>query len=216
MKKAIIGKKLGMTQIFTSEGLSVPVTVIEAGPCVVIQKKGLATDGYEAVQIGFEEIPGNKAERKLNKPAKGHFAAHKQNPMRYLRELRLDDVSMLEVGHRITVDIFSEGDYVDVTATSKGRGFAGGVKRWGFSRGRMTHGSKFHRAPGSLSAKGVAHVFKNRKMPGHLGSVRKTIQNLSVVRVDAERNLLLIKGSVPGVVGTLVTVKNAAKKSTTK
>ena len=216
MKKAIIGKKLGMTQVFTPEGLSVPVTVIEAGPCVVIQKKVLATDGYEAVQIGFEEIPGNKVERKLNKPARGHFVAHNQNPTRYLRELRLDDISELEVGHRITVDIFSEGDYVDVTATSKGRGFAGGVKRWGFSRGRMTHGSKFHRAPGSLSAKGVAHVFKNRKMPGHLGAVRKTIQNLSVVRVDTERNLLLIKGSIPGVVGALVTVKNAAKKSTTK
>lgn len=208
MKKAIIGKKLGMTQVFTPEGLSVPVTVIEAGPCVVVQKKTVDNDGYSAVQVGFESIP----ERKLNKPEKGHFVAHGQQPKRYLRELRLEGADELEVGQEILVDVFSEGDFVDVTATSKGRGYAGGVKRWGFSRGRMSHGSKFHRAPGSLSAKGVAHVFKNRKMPGHLGSVRKTIQNLCVVRVDMDRNLLLIKGSVPGIVGALVTVKNAAKK----
>ncbi|MCL2548111.1 MAG: 50S ribosomal protein L3 [Symbiobacteriaceae bacterium] len=208
MKKAILGKKLGMTQVFAANGLSIPVTVIEAGPCVVVQKKTVATDGYSAIQVGYEDRP----DRKLNKPQRGHFAAHGVSPKRYLREFRLDDAADMEVGQEIRCDLFSEGDLVDVTATSKGRGYAGGVKRWNFTRGRMTHGSKFHRAPGSLAARGPAHVFKNRKMPGHLGAVRKTIQNLSVVRVDTERNLLLIRGSVPGIVGALVTVKNAVKK----
>jgi len=208
MKKAILGKKLGMTQVFTPDGLSVPVTVILAGPNVVIQKKTVASDGYDAVQIGFEEL---KAHR-LNKPERGHFAAANQKTMRYLKEFRLQDATSFQVGQEIRCDAFTEGDWVDVSAISKGRGFAGGVKRWGFSRGRMTHGSKFHRAPGSLAARGPAHVFKNRKMPGHLGAVLKTVQNLRVIRVDTERNLLLIRGSVPGIVGALVTVKNAAKK----
>ena len=208
MKKAIIGKKLGMTQVFTADGLSVPVTVIEAGPNLVIQEKTMERDGYVAIQVGFEDLP----ERKLNRPRKGHFAAHGQPAKRYLRELRLDNAAEFKVGQEIHCDIFAEGDLVDVTATSKGRGFAGGVKRWGFSRGRMTHGSKFHRAPGSLAARGPAHVFKNRKMPGHLGAERKTIQNLRVISVDLDRNLLLIKGSIPGVVGALVLVKNAVKE----
>ena len=208
MKKAILGKKLGMTQIFAANGLSIPVTVVEAGPCVVIQKKTMQSDGYEAVQVGFEE----RADRKLNKPALGHFTTRKLTPKRYLREFRLEGSGEMEVGQTILCDIFAEGDFVDVTATSKGRGFAGGVKRWNFSRSQMAHGSKFHRAPGSLAARGPAHVFKNRKMPGHLGAKRKTIQNLRIVRVDVERNLLLIRGSVPGIVGTLVTVKNAVKK----
>jgi len=208
MEKAILGKKIGMTQIFTPEGLSVAVTVIVAGPNVVIQKKTVNNDGYDAVQIGFEDIK----EHRLNQPQRGHFKAHKQPTKRYLREFRLSGAVAMTVGQEIFCDIFSEGEFVDVTAVSKGRGFAGGVKRWGFSRGRMTHGSKFHRAPGSLAARGPAHVFKNRKMPGHLGAVRKTVQNLRVARVDRERNLLLIRGSVPGIAGALVTVKNAAKK----
>lgn len=208
MKKAIIGKKLGMTQVFTDKGEVVPVTVIEAGPCTVVQKKTTANDGYSAVQVGFVDIP----ERKLNKPEKGHFQKAGQKPKRYLKELRLENADQFDVGQEIRVEQqFAEGDIVDVSAISRGHGYSGGVKRWGFHRGLMSHGSKYHRGVGSLSSRAQARVFKNRKMPGQYGAVRVTIQNLKVVRVDAERNLLLIRGSVPGVNGAVVTVKSAAK-----
>lgn len=208
MKKAIMGKKLGMTQVFTATGEVVPVTVIEAGPCMVVQKKTTANDGYSAVQVGFIDIP----DRKLNKPEKGHFQKVGQKAKRYLKELRLESADQFEVGQEIRVEQqFAEGDLVDVSAISRGRGFAGGIKRWGFSRGPMSHGSKYHRGIGSLSSRAAARVFKGRKMPGHLGHDRVTIQNLRVVKVDAGRNLLLVKGAVPGINGALVTVKNAAK-----
>lgn len=208
MKKAIIGKKLGMTQVFLKNGEVVPVTVVEAGPCVVVQKKTLQNDGYSAIQVGFETLP----ERKLNKPKKGHFQKNNIEPKRYLKEFRLENAHEYEVGQEISCDIFAEDDYVDVKGISKGHGYSGTIKRWNFSRGRMSHGSKFHRAPGSLSARDASRVYKNRKMPGQFGVDKTTILNLKVVGVDKDRNLLLIKGSVPGVVGSLVTVRNAAKK----
>ncbi len=208
MKKAIIGKKLGMTQLFLKNGQVVPVTVIEAGPCVVVQKKTIENDGYSAIQIGFDDI----AERKLNKPELGHFKKNNLQPKRVLKELRLDNANEFEVGQQITCDVFAEEDIVDVSGISKGHGFAGGIKRWNFHRGRMTHGSKFHRSPGSLTGRATAHVLKNRKMPGHYGVDKTTVLNLKVVRVDTDRNLLLVKGSVPGTVGSLLTIRNAAKK----
>ncbi|HHW99233.1 MAG TPA: 50S ribosomal protein L3 [Firmicutes bacterium] len=207
MDKAIIGKKLGMTQMFTETGELIPVTAILAGPCPVIQVKVLERDGYEAVQVGFEEIP----ERKLNKPARGHFAKANAAPHRTLREFRLKDAAKYQVGDKIAVDIFKPGEMVDVTGISRGKGFAGGIKRWGFHRGPMSHGSKYHRGVGSLQARDAARVFKGRKMPGHLGAVRRTVQNLEVVKVDPEQNLLLVKGSVPGAKGSIVTIKNSVK-----
>lgn len=208
MKKAIIGKKLGMTQLFLKNGQVVPVTVIEAGPCVVVQKKTMENDGYSAIQIGFDDI----AERKLNKPEMGHFKKNNLQPKRVLKELRLENAHEFEVGQQIACDVFAEDDIIDVSGISKGHGFTGGIKRWNFHRGRMTHGSKFHRAPGSLTGRAAAHVLKNRKMPGHYGVDKTTILNLKVVRVDTDRNLLLVKGSVPGPVGSLLTIRNAAKK----
>ncbi|NLN83292.1 MAG: 50S ribosomal protein L3 [Firmicutes bacterium] len=208
MKKAIMGKKLGMTQVFSKDGEVVPVTVIEAGPCVVVQKKTLQNDGYSAIQVGFETIP----ERKLNKPQMGHFNKNNIEPKRYLKEFRLEDADQYEVGQEISCDIFDEDEFVDVSGVSKGRGTSGVIKRWNFSRGRMSHGSKFHRAPGSLSARDASKVYKNRKMPGRFGVYNTTILNLKVVGIDKNRNLLLIKGSVPGTVGSLVTVRNAVKK----
>ncbi|MGQ9557156.1 MAG: 50S ribosomal protein L3 [Desulfurispora sp.] len=207
MKKGILGIKAGMTQIFKEDGTAVPVTVIQAGPCVVVQKKLPETDGYSAVQVGF----GEKKERLVNKPLKGHFNRANIKPVRYLRELRLDDVSGYEVGQQIKVDIFAPGDKVDVVGISRGRGFAGGIKRHGFHRGPMAHGSKYHRRPGSLGAKGPARVFKGRRLPGHYGVERVTVQNLEVVKVDPERNLLAIKGSVPGVRGGLLIIKDSVK-----
>ncbi|NLW17361.1 MAG: 50S ribosomal protein L3 [Firmicutes bacterium] len=207
MEKAIIGKKLGMTQVFTETGEMIPVTAILAGPCPVIQVKNLEKDGYEAVQVGFEEIP----ERKLNKPARGHFAKANVAPHRVLREFRFKDATKYQVGDKISVDIFEAGDRVDVTGISRGKGFAGGIKRWGFHRGPMSHGSKYHRGVGSLQARDAARVFKGRKMPGHMGAVRRTVQNLEVVKVDPELNLLLVKGSIPGVKGGFVTIKNSVK-----
>lgn len=207
MDKAIIGKKLGMTQMFTETGELIPVTAILAGPCPVIQVKALERDGYQAVQVGFDEIP----ERKLNKPARGHFAKANAVPHRVLREFRLTDAAKYQVGDKIAVDIFKTGEAVDVTGISRGKGFAGGIKRWGFHRGPMSHGSKYHRGVGSLQARDAARVFKGRKMPGHLGAVRRTVQNLEVVKVDPEQNLLLVKGSVPGAKGSIVTIKNSVK-----
>lgn len=208
MKKAILGKKIGMTQIFAEDGTLVPVTVILAGPCSVVQKKTAEVDGYEAVQVGFED----KKEKLVNKPAKGHFAKANVTPKRYLRELKLDNSAELNVGDEIKVDVFAEGDVIDVTGTSKGHGYSGTVKRWGSHRGPMAHGSHYHRAPGSLGAcSSPSRVFKGKKLPGHFGVDKVTIQNLSLVKIDVERNLLLVKGSVPGPKGGLLVVKNAVK-----
>ncbi|MBC7346185.1 MAG: 50S ribosomal protein L3 [Clostridia bacterium] len=207
MRKGIIGRKLGMTQVFTEDGRCVPVTVLQAGPCVVIQKKMKETDGYEAIQVGFEPIP----EHRVNRPLRGHFARAKVAPFRHIRELRVDNIGDYQVGQELRVDLFRPGELVDVTGITRGRGFAGGIKRHGFRRGPMAHGSKYHRRPGALAAKGPARVFKGRRLPGRLGGEQVTIQNLEVVRVDPERNLLLLKGSVPGVRRSLVTIRSAIK-----
>ncbi len=208
MKKAILGKKIGMTQFFRADGTMIPVTVIEAGPCPVVQKKTVANEGYDSVQLGFAELRDKLA----NKPRKGHFAKANLKAMRYLREFRLEDAASYEVGQIVKADVFAEGDKVDVSGTSKGHGFQGVVKRHHQGRGRMTHGSHFHRAPGSMSAcSDPSRVFKTKNLPGHMGSEHVTVQNLEVVRVDAERNLLLIKGAVPGAKGGLVTVKSTVK-----
>lgn len=207
MPKGILGKKVGMTQIFTDKGLAIPVTVIEAGPCVVVQKKTPEKDGYNAIQIGF----GEKRERLFTKPAKGHFARAGVRPLRFLRELRVEDPEAYQVGQEIKADLFAQGEKVDVVGTTKGQGFAGAIKRHGFSRGPMAHGSKYHRRPGSLGAKGPARVYKGRKLPGHMGVERVTVQNLEVIKVDADRNLLAIKGAIPGPKGGLVLVKPSSK-----
>ncbi|NMA51990.1 MAG: 50S ribosomal protein L3 [Peptococcaceae bacterium] len=207
MPKGILGKKIGMTQVFTEKGLAIPVTVIEAGPCVVVQKKTVESDGYQAIQLGFVE----KRERLFNKPIKGHYAKNNIRPRRYLREIRVEDVDAYQVGQEIKADIFAAGEKVDVVGTSKGKGFAGGIKRHGFHRGPMSHGSKYHRGAGSLGAKGPARVFKGRKLPGHLGAERVTVQNLEIIKVDADRNLLAVKGAIPGPKGGLVLVKPSVK-----
>lgn len=208
MKKGILGKKIGMTQIFAEDGTLVPVTVVEAGPCSVVQKKTVETDGYSAVQIGF----GEKKEKNVNKPMKGHFAKAGVAPKRYLKELKLDGAAEMNVGDEIKVDIFEAGEVLDVTGTSKGHGYAGTVKRWGSHRGPMSHGSHYHRGPGSLGAcSSPSRVYKGKKLPGHYGVDKVTIQNLDLVKVDVERNLLLIKGSVPGPKGGLLVIKNAVK-----
>ncbi len=208
MKKAILGKKLGMTQIFAEDGALIPVTVVEAGPCSVIQKKTLENDGYVAVQLGFVD----KKEKKANKPEKGHFAKANVSVKRYLKEFKLDNAEELNLGDEIKVDIFEAGEVLDVTGTSKGHGFSGTVKRWGTHRGPMSHGSHYHRAPGSLGAcSSPSRVYKGKKLPGHFGVEKVTVQNLSLVKVDTERNLLLIKGAVPGPKGGLLTVKSAVK-----
>ncbi|CEP68045.1 Ribosomal protein L3, bacterial/organelle-type [Moorella glycerini] len=207
MRKGILGKKIGMTQIFDDAGRAIPVTVVQAGPCVVIQKKTVATDGYEALQVGFEPVK----EKKVNKPLRGHFSKAGVNPFRYVRELRLEDIKDYQVGQEIKADIFSPGEKVDVTGISKGKGFAGGIKRHGFHRGPMEHGSKYHRRPGSLAAKGPARVFKGRRLPGHMGAERVTVLGLEVIKNDPERNLLLIKGSVPGPRQGLLVIKNSVK-----
>ena len=208
MKKAILGKKIGMTQFFRADGTMIPVTVIEAGPCPVVQKKTVANEGYDSVQLGFAEL----REKLANKPRKGHFAKANLKAMRYLREFRLEDAASYEVGQIVKADVFAEGDKVDVSGTSKGHGFQGVVKRHHQGRGRMTHGSHFHRAPGSMSAcSDPSRVFKTKNLPGHMGSEHVTVQNLEVVRVDAERNLMLVKGAVPGAKGSFVTVKSTVK-----
>ncbi|NLY43019.1 MAG: 50S ribosomal protein L3 [Clostridiaceae bacterium] len=208
MKKAILGRKIGMTQLFDEEGKLIPVTVIEAGPCTVVQKKTVENDGYSAVQVGFI----NKEERKVNKPEKGHFDKAKVSYKRYLKELKLENADQLNVGDEIKVDIFTAGEKVDVSGISKGKGFAGAIKRWGSHRGPMAHGSGYHRGAGSMgAATDPGKVFKGKKLPGHLGATKVTIQNLVVVRADAERNLLLVKGSVPGPKGGLLVIRNAVK-----
>ena len=208
MEKAILGKKLGMTQLFCEDGALIPVTVIEAGPCVVVQKKTAETDGYEAVQLGFAD----KAERKMNKPQKGHFDKAGVAYKAFLKEFRLDDISSLNVGDEIKADIFAAGDVVDVTGKSKGKGFAGTIKRYGTHRGPMTHGSGYHRGVGSMGGSSdPSRVRKGKKLPGHLGNVRVTVQNLAVAKVDAEKNLILVKGAVPGPKNGLLYIKNAIK-----
>ena len=207
MQKAIIGKKIGMTQIFDAEGKVVPVTVIEAGPCNVIQKKTAETDGYEAVQLGF----GDVKEKHVNKALKGHFAKSGVSVKKVLKEFRLDEIT-LNVGDEVKADIFAEGECVDVTGISKGKGYAGTVKRWGTHRGPMTHGSGYHRGPGSMGAcSSPSRVFKGQRLAGHLGCEKVTVQNLDVIKVDLDRNLILVKGAVPGPKGGIVTIKNTVK-----
>lgn len=208
MKKAILGTKIGMTQIFDTDGKVVPVTVILAGPCTVIQKKTVDTDGYDAVQVGFGEVK----EKSLNKPIKGHFAKADTAVKKYLREFRLDDTASLNVGDEIKADIFETGEKVDVTGISKGKGFAGPMKRWGLHRGPMSHGSGYHRGSGSMGAcSSPGRVMKGKKLPGHMGVEKVTVQNLEVVRVNAEENIILVKGAVPGAKGGLITIKNSVK-----
>lgn len=208
MKKAILGKKLGMTQIFAEDGTLIPVTVIEAGPCSVVQKKTVEVDGYSAVQVGFQD----KKEKNVNKPMKGHFAKAGVAPKRYLRELKLDNAGEMNVGDEIKVDVFAEGDVIDVTGISKGHGYAGTIKRWGTHRGPMSHGSGYHRGVGSMGACSTpSRVMKNKRLPGHMGVDQVTIQNLDVVKVDAEKNLILVKGAVPGPKGGIVTIRNSVK-----
>ena len=208
MKKAILGTKLGMTQLFTEDGKIIPVTVVLAGPCTVIQKKTVDTDGYDAVQVGF----GDVKEKSLNKPQKGHFAKADLAAKKYLREFRLDDISTLEVGAEIKADVFEAGEKIDVSGISKGKGFAGPMKRWGLHRGPMAHGSGYHRGSGSMGAcSNPGRVMKGKKLPGHMGVDKVTVQNLEVVKVDVENNLILIKGAVPGNKGGLVTIKNSVK-----
>ena len=208
MKKAILGTKIGMTQIFDESGKVIPVTVVLAGPCTVVQKKTTETDGYDAVQVGFGEVK----EKNLNKPMKGHFAKADTAAKKYLREFRLGDISSLNVGDEIKADIFEAGEKVDVTGISKGKGFAGPMKRWNLHRGPMAHGSGYHRGSGSMGAcSSPGRVMKGKKLPGHMGVDRVTVQNLEIVKVDAEENIILIKGAVPGNKGGLVTVKNSVK-----
>ena len=208
MKKAIIGRKVGMTQLFTADGKLLPITVIEAGPCPVVQKKTVEHDGYEALQVGFAPI----REKLVTKPMLGHFKKASGGAHRYVKEIKLDNAAEYEAGQVITVDMFETGDKVDVTGKSKGKGFQGVIKRWNQSRGRMTHGSRYHRRVGSMSACSYpGEVFKHKNLPGHMGSERITVQNLEVVRVDAERNLLLVKGAIPGAKGSLVVVKSTVK-----
>jgi large subunit ribosomal protein L3 len=212
MVNGIIGKKLGMTQIFAPDGTVTPVTVIKAGPCVVVQRKTVSTDGYEAVQLGFVE---DKAPKRINKPMQGHFQKAGLPPTKVLREFRLNGGEEgANVGDKVLVDQFAENDLVEIVGTSKGRGFAGFVKRHGFAGGRASHGSMFHRAPGSIGASAFpSRVLPGTRMAGHMGVERRTIKNLKVVRVNTDENILLIRGAVPGPTGAIVLIKKAARKA---
>ena len=208
MKKAILATKVGMTQIFNEDGVLVPVTVLQAGPCVVTQVKTVKNDGYKAVQVGYVD----KREKLVSKPVKGHFDKAGVAYKRFVREFRLDNAEEYSVKDEIKADIFAAGDKIDATAVSKGKGFQGAIKRHGQSRGPMAHGSKYHRHAGSNgSCSDPSKVFKGKKMPGHMGSKRVTVQNLEVVKVDAENNLILVKGAVPGPKKSLVTIKETVK-----
>ncbi|WP_099222939.1 50S ribosomal protein L3 [Listeria costaricensis] len=207
MTKGILGRKVGMTQVFTESGELIPVTVIEAGQNVVLQKKTVDTDGYEAVQIGFED----KREKLANKPEKGHVAKANTAPKRFIREFRDVNLDEYEIGAEVKVDVFAEGDIVDATGVSKGKGFQGVIKRHGQSRGPMAHGSRYHRRPGSMGPVAPNRVFKNKRLPGRTGGEQITIQNLEIVKVDVEKNLLLVKGNVPGAKKSLVQIKTAIK-----
>ncbi len=209
MKKGLIGKKLGMTQVFSDEG-AIPVTVIEAGPCVVIQKKSCGKDGYEAIQVGF----GRKRLKNVTKPLQGHYKKADKGLFRFLKEFRVESSDTYELGAELTADIFEVGDNVDITGTSKGRGFAGVVKRHGFRGGRATHGSMFHRAPGSIGASAdPSRVLKGRKLPGHMGDQRVTVQNLTVLGIRPEMNIILVKGAVPGSNNGIVVIRESIKKA---
>ena len=208
MKKAILATKIGMTQVFDEAGALIPVTVLQAGPCAVTQVKTVANDGYSAVQVGFSDIK----EKLVNKPKQGQFKKAGVSYKRYVRELKLDNAEEFRLGQEIKCDIFADGDKVDATAISKGKGFQGAIKRYGQHRGPMAHGSKFHRHQGSNgSATTPGRVFKGKGMPGHMGSVKVTVQNLTIVKVDAEQNLILVKGAVPGPKKCLVTLKETVK-----
>ena len=209
MKKGLIGKKIGMTQIFDEAGNAVPVTVVEAGPCVITQKKAMENDGYEAVQVGFGDVKVSR----VNKPMKGHFDKNNVAPKKTLKEFRLEDISALNVGDVLKADTFAAGDIVDVKGTSKGHGTAGAIKRWNFARLRMSHGTgPNHRHAGSLGAcSSPSRVFKGKKMAGHYGHETVTIQNLKIVKVDVENNLIAIKGAIPGPKGGIVVIADAVK-----
>ena len=208
MKKAIIGKKIGMTQIFDEKGNVIPVTVIEAGPCTVAQVKTVETDGYDAVQLGF----GDVKDKHLTKPEKGHFAKANVEAKKHLREFRVDSIENFKVGDEVKADVFEAGDKIDVQGTSKGKGFQGVIKRHGQHRGPMGHGSMYHRRPGSMGSTSTpGRVFKGKKLPGHMGVQTVTIQNLEVVRVDLDKNVILVKGSVPGPKGAILKIKTSVK-----
>ncbi len=208
MKKGIIGKKIGMTQIFDEKANVIPVTVIEAGPCTVTQVKTVDSDGYSSVQLGFGEVK----ERKINKPKKGHFAKANLTPKKHLREFRLETVENVKVGDELKADVFTVGEKVDIQGITKGKGFQGVIKRHGQSRGPMGHGSMYHRRPGSMGATSTpGRVFKGKKLPGHMGCTTVTIQNLEIVAVDLDKNVILVKGSVPGPKGAILKIKDAVK-----
>lgn len=208
MKKGLIGKKIGMTQIFNEEGKVIPVTVIEAGPCVVSQVKTEETDGYNSIQLGFGAIK----ESKVNKPERGHFTKANIAPARYLREFRVDSIEDVKVGNELKADIFMAGDKIDIQGTSKGKGFQGVIKRHGQHRGPMGHGSMYHRRPGSMGSTSTpGRVFKGKKLPGHMGAETVTIQNLEVIKVDLDKNIILVKGSVPGAKGSILKIKSSVK-----
>ncbi|SCG84103.1 50S ribosomal protein L3 [Proteiniborus sp. DW1] len=208
--KSILGKKIGMTQVFTEEGIVIPVTVIEVGPIKVVQKKTVEKDGYNAIQVGY----GDVKEKRVNKPLKGHFEKASTEAKRYLKEIRVDDIDAYEIGQEIKADVFSAGDRVDATGISKGKGFQGAIKRHNQGRGPMSHGSKYHRGIGSMGGSATpSRIFKGKKMPGHMGHERVTVQNLEVIRVDAEKNFILVKGAVPGPKGGLITIKESVKAS---
>jgi large subunit ribosomal protein L3 len=207
MKKALLGKKLGMTQIFDENGKVIPVTVIEAGPCTVVQVKTKDADGYEAVQLGFGEVKA----KKVTKPAAGHFKKANVEPKKHLREFRLEEISY-NVGDELKADVFTAGESVDITGTTKGKGFQGVIKRHGQSRGPMGHGSMYHRRPGSMGPTSTpGRVFKGKKLPGHMGMQQVTIQNLEIVSVDLDKNVILVKGSVPGNKGAILKIKDSVK-----
>ena len=208
MKKGLIGKKIGMTQIFNEEGKVIPVTVIEAGPCVVSQVKTEETDGYNSIQLGFGAIK----ESKVNKPERGHFTKANIAPARYLREFRVDSIEDVKVGDELKADIFMAGDKIDIQGTSKGKGFQGVIKRHGQHRGPMGHGSMYHRRPGSMGSTSTpGRVFKGKKLPGHMGAETVRIQNLEVIKVDLDKNIILVKGSVPGAKGSILKIKSSVK-----
>lgn len=208
MKKGILGRKLGMTQIFSEDGKLIPVTVVEAGPCSVVQIKTVEKEGYDAIQVGFENI----REKLVNKPKQGHFSKAGVSFKRFVREFRLEDIGEYALGQEIKADIFSAGEKIDVSGISKGKGFQGAIKRWNQHRGPMSHGSKFHRAPGSMGASSdPSRTFKNKKLPGHMGNVKSTVINLEVARVIPEKNLILIKGGIPGPNKGYVVIRNAVK-----
>lgn len=210
MAKGILGKKVGMTQIFTTEGVLVPVTVIEVSPNVVLQKKTVETDGYQAVQIGYADKP----ERLANKPLMGHFNKANATPKRFIKEIAGEEMQIFEVGQEVKANIFTEGEMVDVTGTSKGKGFQGVIKRHNYSRGPMAHGSGFHRGIGGMGDINSARIKKGKKMPGRMGGEQVTVQNLEVVKIDLEKNVILIKGNVPGAKRSYVMISNAAKANT--